>query len=788
MKNYHLKSVFVFLFVSLLAGNSIVHAQTEEEQRAMWVFNIAAGVTWENEDAISKFKIGVYSDKTTYNALKVIAKTRTIHNKSVEITLYRNYTSIKDVHILFVTRNENGYADVIYNEFMGQNVLIISDRLKDERLSVVNFLAIGEQAKAFTINKPLADKQRLKFSKVLLKLGGSEEVIRDLFSETERQLRIEQEKLEEQQKKILAQQKRLKKQIEQIAQQNKEIEEKESLIEEKEKAIKEQSIRLDSTKAEVAQSNRELVRNNKLVIAQQRLLQKRQKEMAEKEQRMKTIDEELVEKEKVLAERDKELGETQQVVESQQEIILLFIIGSIIIIILTFLTLRGYVKKQKINQKLNEQNIAINKQKEEILSQSKQLEMINSELEKLSIVASKTDNAVTILDANGDFEWVNAGFTRMYGYTLQLLKHELDQNIVKASVNPDIEDIFKRAREVKETIIYENENQTRSGDPLWVQTTLNPILNEQGKVVKFITIDTDITKLKEAEIEIRQKSEELTVQKDELKRQNERIDFQNSQIKSSIQYAKNIQTAILPSLSQLQEFFNAFVIFRPKDIVSGDFYWYVKLPAKDGLSEKTFVAAVDCTGHGVPGAFMSLVASRMLNEIVLERKIVNPAEILETLDQRVKTALRQDETDNHDGMDLTLCRFEEKENNQFKVKFAGAKRPVYVKRTTNSDIEVFDGTRRSIGGVFIKNKKPFQSKTFMVDKGDFLWLASDGYIDQNDETRKRFGSPRFVDVLNTIKDLPLSKQQQKLEQTLDNYMGDADQRDDITVLGIEVRH
>jgi PAS domain S-box-containing protein len=781
---------FIFLIAFLTLGNQSAYAQSDEEKRAMWTFNIAAGVTWEDEQNIDEFLIGVYSDRQTYQAMRDIAKSRKVHGKPVKVIQYKSHTNIEYVHILFITRNESGYADVIYNKFKGKNVLLITDRIKDERLSVINFLPIGEQAKAFNIYKPLADKQGLKFSKLLLKLGGSEEVIRDMFSQTERELREEQEKLEKQRQRIAEQEARLKKQLAQIEKQNKEIEAKEEQIELKEEELAEQSSRLDSTVAEVRKQRESLIKNLRILAVQEGKIQEQQKAMREQAERMEKADKELQEKEAKIQERDQELGVSQQVIESQEEIILLFIIGSVIIVFLTFLTLRGYYKKQKINKKLNEQNVAINKQKEEILSQSKQLEMINSELEKLSIVASKTDNAVTILNAEGDFEWVNAGFTRMYGYTLQLLKHEQDKNIIKASVNDEIEEIFERARTKKETVIYENENQTRDGNRLWVQTTLNPILNDNGKVVKFITIDTDISKLKEAEMEIRQKSEELEMQKDALEQQNERIDFQNNQIKSSIQYAKNIQTAILPSADQLQELFNAFVLFRPKDIVSGDFYWYAKLPAVKGFSEKIFVAAVDCTGHGVPGAFMSLVASRMLNEIVLERKIINPAEILETLDERVNKALRQDETDNHDGMDLVLCRLEKfDKNGDYNVKFAGAKRPLYIKKTEENGINILDGTRRSIGGISLRKKhqKPFETKEITVSKGDYMWLSTDGYIDQNDETRKRFGSPRFANVLNTIKEKPLNDQYKYLQKTLDAYKGDAPQRDDITVLGIEIR-
>ena len=128
-------------------------------------------------------------------------------------------------------------------------------------------------------------------------------------------------------------------------------------------------------------------------------------------------------------------------------------------------------------------------------------------------------------------------------------------------------------------------------------------------------------------------------------------------------------------------------------------------------------------------------------------------------------------------------------NGTYNVKFAGAKRPLYVKKTNESDITILGGTRRSIGGISLRKKhqKPFQTKEINVSKGDYMWLSTDGYIDQNDESRKRFGSPRFADVLDIIKDKPLDDQYTYLQKTLDAYKGEAPQRDDITVLGIEIR-
>lgn len=168
----------------------------------------------------------------------------------------------------------------------------------------------------------------------------------------------------------------------------------------------------------------------------------------------------------------------------------------------------------------------------------------------------------------------------------------------------------------------------------------------------------------------------LARQNEEIKNQRDKLDRQNKLITSSINYANTIQQAILPIKSVMDNYFESFVIFRPKDIVSGDFYWFTTLPVSTD-NPNVLLAAVDCTGHGVPGAFMSMIGSRMLSDIVNERHITDPAAILETLSRETVKALKQDQTDNNDGMDLAICGIEAAGPGLWDIKCAGAKRPVF---------------------------------------------------------------------------------------------------------------
>lgn len=264
-------------------------------------------------------------------------------------------------------------------------------------------------------------------------------------------------------------------------------------------------------------------------------------------------------------------------------------------------------------------------------------------------------------------------------------------------------------------------------------------------------------------------------QKIQIEDQRDKLELQNKKINDSIHYAQNIQRAILPLNNQIKEVFESFIIYRPKDIVSGDFYWFGK------TSNTIFIAVVDCTGHGVPGAFMSMIGNSLLNEIILEKKLQDPAKILTLLNEKVIDALRQNESDNNDGMDVCLVSFE---INSKLVKFSGAKRPLYVSRK-NNEIEEIKGTRKSIGGKK-EGIEDFSSVEIKLESGDILYLSSDGLTDQNNKERKRFGSNKLKEILQLNIDQSMENQKLAIEKELDIFMENEEQRDDITLIGIKI--
>ena len=285
--------------------------------------------------------------------------------------------------------------------------------------------------------------------------------------------------------------------------------------------------------------------------------------------------------------------------------------------------------------------------------------------------------------------------------------------------------------------------------------------------------------------EIEQQKEEILAQAQTLEDSNQHLTQAHTKIQSSIQYAKRIQLALLPMQKLLaKKDLGFFIIYKPRDIVSGDFYWFAEVEGKNQL----IVAVADCTGHGVPGAFMTIMGTNLLNQIVKENHTTSPSAILEELDKQVMTALgvrtnkAQRGKSKHkvqDGMDLALCLidFDEK-----KVTFAGAKRPLYYFQ--NHELQVIKGSKYPIGSSQYQSKN-FEETCLNYEKGDALYLFSDGYADQfGGKANTKFMVKKFKDELQLIEYSPMPDQKEYLEHTLETWKGPEKQTDDILVMGI----
>jgi serine phosphatase RsbU (regulator of sigma subunit) len=280
--------------------------------------------------------------------------------------------------------------------------------------------------------------------------------------------------------------------------------------------------------------------------------------------------------------------------------------------------------------------------------------------------------------------------------------------------------------------------------------------------------------------ELQQNQEEILAQRDFIEKQNQNLRAQNTQIHSSMKAALTIQKAILPFESRIQQLLKkSFIIYLPKDIVSGDFYWIEK------VGNKTIVAVADCTGHGVPGAFMSLIASNLLEKIVFQQNITQPAQILNNLHTLIHIALNIQKNDNSYGLDIGIITIEE-ENKSSKITFAGAKRPLYYFSAENpSKLEEVVGTRKSIGRT-PKVDIAYEDNTITLPTGSIIYMSTDGYIDQNDVKRKKLGKDQFFKTLQDIQAKDFEAQKELLSELLKKHMQGTEQRDDILLLGLSV--
>jgi phosphoserine phosphatase RsbU/P len=260
----------------------------------------------------------------------------------------------------------------------------------------------------------------------------------------------------------------------------------------------------------------------------------------------------------------------------------------------------------------------------------------------------------------------------------------------------------------------------------------------------------------------------------ELLEQKQIIEWKNKDITDSIRYAKRIQESILPAQTIIKKELNCFILYKPKDIVSGDFYWFAQ---KDDL---LIIAAVDCTGHGVPGAFMSVLGNSILNQIVNEQDIVNPSEILTQLNKKVRAALDQGDNSAKDGMDIGLCVIDKV--NQ-KMGYAGAKRPLYLVR--NKEISEIKVNKMAIGGS--ENENPlYESVILQMQPNDLIYLTSDGYADQfGGENKTKYMTKNLKKRILAIHELELAEQVKILDTEIERWKGEEKQTDDILVIGIK---
>jgi serine phosphatase RsbU (regulator of sigma subunit) len=291
----------------------------------------------------------------------------------------------------------------------------------------------------------------------------------------------------------------------------------------------------------------------------------------------------------------------------------------------------------------------------------------------------------------------------------------------------------------------------------------------------------------------------MAKQKELVEQKNVIIESKNKAITDSINYAYIIQNAMLvPEEKIKQGLKDYFILYKPKDIVSGDFYFFKERPAIVGHTHKNLIAACDCTGHGVPGAFMSLIGNEKLHDAIERSSDIGGA--LKLLNKNIKSALHQstERDSTRDGMDIALCSVSALDasraalskglgkEGQTILRYAGANRPLWMIRKGKAEVEEIRATKNSIGG-FTDDTAEFETHTRYLDKGDTFYLFTDGYTDQFGGTEgKKLTTKRFREFLISVRDHTMAEQKQKLKKYLDEWRGPHEQVDDILVIGVRV--
>lgn len=274
---------------------------------------------------------------------------------------------------------------------------------------------------------------------------------------------------------------------------------------------------------------------------------------------------------------------------------------------------------------------------------------------------------------------------------------------------------------------------------------------------------------------------ELQLQKNEIEQQKNLIEQKNCEITDSINYARKIQDNILLPESKLKQWLpQMFVYFKPKDIVSGDFYWFSK------FENKYVITAIDCTGHGVPGAFLSMVGNTLLHEIVNIKHVFKPDVILTMLHTGIRLALNQssEDSDSEDGMDMSLCTVDAKLH---RFQFAGAKNNLYV--VQGDKLKILKANYYSIGGRQLRPDMQieFTCYDFIYDDNTSIYMFSDGYLDQfGGDNNEKFNTQRFREMILNNRNLPMEEQKDVLAKTMDKWKGNRQQIDDFLVLGVKL--
>jgi len=496
------------------------------------------------------------------------------------------------------------------------------------------------------------------------------------------------------------------------------------------------------------------------------------------------------------------MGNLLQQIFSNSSTRIMLVIYMCLIFVSSFFIINGYFQEVKLYEKLELRKL-------KAITSSVALQINGNQLEQLLNDHPWQDD---ITSSNEDSNYLEiqsilfeAKNVNLLNSTLYTLSFDTDEEVFRYGVRSDsiyfrhkyelFPEILKESYETGNVISkYETENGK------WI-SAFHPIKNSNNETVSVLQADIQLDEFNEATWDsysnralislviiilialilipyakkILKEEEKITLELIHKKRE---IESKNRDLTDSINYAQKIQSAFLPEINYIKKMLpNSFILYKPKDIVSGDFYWSKK------FGNKIYLACVDCTGHGIPGAFMSLIGFSMLNEIVNSQNTAKcSAEILDVLEFKVNEALssKQYHTQSKDGMDVGLCCFD---LDKMELTYSGAFRPLII--VNNGKIHEIKGDRFPIGGGTSYVKSPFKSHVIKINKGDRFFMYSDGFPDQFGGPKdKKYMNKNFKNYLANKCNLSPEEQIIGLEEELKLWKGNNEQVDDILIMGV----
>jgi len=519
------------------------------------------------------------------------------------------------------------------------------------------------------------------------------------------------------------------------------------------------------------------------------------------------IEKKEVEKQQLAREQEILRQADQKVIERQQWLIGLVILGLVLLAILIGVLIFSNRQKQKANQVLNEQKGEILLQKDVIEAKNKEIARINESRIK-QIIDNAFDAIITLDDKGLVTSWSQRASVLFGWEEKEVLGLSFTEIVFDTSNREAFMEIWEKQKAYKSNdrtipVPQELKSQNKYGSDFPIELIINKLaLKSEIFFTIFIRDITDVKKAYEALIQsqketvdaletnkklileqnelLERKVEKRTEQIEEARQE---IEKKNEDITASIVYASRIQKAILPPEEEINSYLkDYFVWWQPRDLVGGDFYWFTNLN-EDKADDSFLIAAVDCTGHGVPGALMSMLGMDALNHIVLHHRITEPSQILEALHQEIRKVLKQSATGNNDGMDMTLVLVD-KVNNQ--LYFSGAKNPlIYIQ---NNELKVIKGSKFPIGGQILHRDREFKTHIIDLNVPTLVYLFSDGFQDQfGGKQGRKFMIKRLRELLFEIHQLPMEEQKLHILRAYEKWVGKKHKQiDDILLIGLNL--